>query len=90
MEREAREGLEERLRARGLRGEGPRAVVQEAFATFVRELTSNPDLDEEVFDEIFCDIFAGIANEYVLEDARGGDVRRLRQRRCTSPRKPRG
>ena len=48
----------------------PRAVVQEAFATFVRDfIRSNRDLDQEVFDEIFQDIFAGIANEYIMEDA---------------------
>ena len=69
LEREAREGLEERLRARGFKGKAPLAVVREAFATFVRDfLNSNPDLDQE-FEEIFHDIFAGIANEYVIEDA---------------------
>ena len=68
--REAREGLERRLRTRGVkRGEkAPRAVVQEAFADYVRGfMESNPGVDE-TFEVVFEDIFAGLEDQFVLYD----------------------
>ena len=68
--REAREGLEWRLRTRGVkRGEkAPRAVVQEAFADYVRRfMESNPGC-EGTMEVVFEGIFAGLEDEFVLKD----------------------
>ena len=68
--REARQGLEWRLRTRGVkRGEkAPRAVVQEAFADYVRGfMESNPGLDE-TFEVVFEGIFMSLEDDFVLPD----------------------
>ena len=69
--REAREGLEWRLRTRGVkRGEkAPRAVVQKAFADYVRGfMESNPGC-EGTMEVVFEDIFACLEDEFVLKAA---------------------
>ena len=68
--REARQGLEWRLRTRGVkRGEkAPRAVVQEAFADYVRGfMESNPGC-EGTMEEVFEDILACLEDDFVLKD----------------------
>ena len=69
LEREAREGLARHLRKRGYDEKAPRAVVEAAFADYVRMfLASNEHFDAEDAEEVFADIFAGIADDFVRED----------------------
>jgi len=69
LEREAREGLARNLRKRGYGEKAPRAVVEAAFADYVRMfLASNEHFDAEDAEEVFADIFAGIADDFVRED----------------------